>query len=123
MCEIYTAQIGRYTGIDAIDTTVKSATGWAKLLTPTWEIVKAVKSHAITEVEYTQRYYAMLRGSYIRYPERFLEFLESETITLMCYCRPGVFCHRHLLAKTVFPTLAKERGLDVVYMGERVHQR
>jgi hypothetical protein len=116
---IYTCQIAvrqKAVGL-VLDTTVKSGTGLGKILAPTWHIVMGVKQGHITPEEYTERYLELLRQRFRRNKQEFLEILEYDQVTLLCYCRPGDFCHRHL-AVDVLVKIAKHLGIECDMGGE-----
>lgn len=108
---LYTIQMARWRqaamfGIQVLDTTVKSGD---KVFAPSWAMVSDIKTGAITEAEYTERYVQAMRFSYRRNQERWLEVLNMEAVALACYCPAGVFCHRHLLADMLCKCAAKHK--------------
>lgn len=109
MLKVYTSRIG-YRGDDALDVTVKSATGHGRAFRPTWEIVMAHKAGRISDEEYTERYLAMLRHSYRTQQASWRWLLAQESVTLLCYCRPGKFCHRHILKDVLVKLGAVDGG-------------
>ncbi|MHB8625528.1 MAG: DUF488 family protein, N3 subclade [Aggregatilineales bacterium] len=128
MCIVYTSRIG-YRGADALDTTVKSGAGLGRILAPTWELVLGVKAGhddrrwrdqpipTLTEAEYTERYYTLLRDRFRAKPDTFVELLRRERIILCCYCKPDVFCHRYL-AVDILEKIALAKGLPFARGGE-----
>ena len=46
-----------------------------------------------------------------------LEQLKQEHFAIACFCTPGDFCHRHILAK-MFEAVGKTEGVEVELMGE-----
>ena len=111
---LYTAQM-RYSGKDRLDITVKSATGEARLVAPTWGMVNAFKSGKINERQYIKLYDAILE----RNGNEFTKWLQTEwphdTVTFVCYCPAYTFCHRRLLAGWI----QDEFGWPFVYIAER----
>ena len=98
--ELHTAQIAQWRTANErklyfIDTTVKSGDS---VFAPTWDIVMDHKSGRITDEEYTEVYRRIMRASYLRDPERWLEVCQMEHVCIACYCPRGKFCHRHILA-------------------------
>ena len=57
MLKVYTAQYG-YRGKDRLDITVKSGD---RTFAPTWDMVMDYKSGKITQEEYTEMYYDLMR--------------------------------------------------------------
>jgi len=109
--KVWTAQY-RYSGPDRLDITVKGKDPFGKLFAPTWEMVMGLKGGKITETDYRSEYISLLL-------ERSREKINwadmiSEDRTLVCFCKPGAFCHRVILAQF----LAKAFNI-VEYMGER----
>jgi uncharacterized protein YeaO (DUF488 family) len=106
-----------YSGADGLDITVKSGKGIGKLFAPTWDMVMGVKQGRITEAEYTERFLNLLRERYRQDERAFVEVLKREQIVLLCYCRAGAFCHRHLVVD-VLEKVAKAKGLPFERGGE-----
>ena len=105
--EVWTANI-RYSGPDRLDVTVKSGD---RTFAPTWDLVMGYKQGKISEEEYTEKYTQLMRQSWVKNNKRWREVLGTERVVLVCYCRPGVFCHRVLLARMIEKAGGK-------YMGE-----
>jgi uncharacterized protein YeaO (DUF488 family) len=112
---IYTAQIGKYTGPDAYDVTVKSGD---INFAPTWDIVQAWKAGEISWGKYSQRYRELMLRSYKHNQRAWHEILEKGILTLLCYCRAGDHCHRYLLADFL-SKLGEKIGVTVINEGER----
>ncbi len=121
MCIIYTSRIA-YRGADRLDTTVKSGEGLGKLLAPTWALVGGIKRHEtegrdprwlryepLTQEQYIDGYYAVVRERYKADATPFLELLERERLVICCYCA-GTFCHRYL-AVDILAKIAEAKGL------------
>jgi DNA polymerase III epsilon subunit-like protein len=89
-------QIGKAHGIDV---TVKSATGWACVFTPTWEMVSGHKGGTMGDIEYSELYTEIL----VLAGEKAFQKLwqagkeNGGKLTVQCYCPSGKFCHTHLL--------------------------
>ena len=109
--KIWTAQY-RYSGQDRVDITVKSAVYPWNVFTPTWEMVMEYKRSKDKEA-YIKRYKVIIDKAFELHPQQLSDLLKSDrTITLVCFCRPGDFCHRVLLAKHF-------ESLGATYYGER----
>ena len=104
---VYTAQY-RYSDENRVDITVKSG---MKIFAPDWKMVIDVKSGAITEEEYTKKYYGKMRLSYKNNRTEWDNFMKRDSVVLVCFCKAGTFCHRYLLAN-IFVKLGAE------YLGE-----
>lgn len=130
MCKIYTSRIA-YRGTDRLDTTVKSGKGLGKLLAPTWKLVGGIKRFEtrgrdsrwlnyspITQEQYIDGYYDLIRERYKANITPFLELLRRETLTVCCYCKAGAFCHRHLTVD-ILAKIATAKGLPFKCGGER----
>lgn len=105
--KVYTSQYS-YRGEDRLDTTVKTSDG---LFAPTWDIVMGIKNKKITEEEYRKQYLQLLRKSYTTKKEQWKEILAKESVTFVCFCKKGDFCHRLILAE-IFQRLGAK------YIGE-----
>ncbi len=107
--DIYTAQY-KYNGLDRLDVTVKGQDPLGKSFAPTWEMVMGIKNGTMTQELYTRAYLRMLR----RVPDEKWKELESfaqrhGSITFVCFCKPGAFCHRVILAGGVWGEYKGER--------------
>lgn len=117
---VHTIQIAQHrlvknTPIEFIDTTVKSG---VKLFAPSWHIVLAHKNGTITDQEYTTVYRSMMAESYKNNKEQWLSYCnKSNPVALACYCKAGVFCHRHIL-KGYFEAVCKHHNIPFQYAGE-----
>ena len=96
MLKVYTSTIWGYHGPNKLDITVKSG---VKIFAPTWDMVLGYKNGTITKEEYIEKYMQMMRESYKRYKRAWTTLLNGDRVVLCCYCKPGDFCHRLLLAE------------------------
>ena len=117
--KVHTAQMNQWRrlkaqGIPYIDTTVKTG---VKAFAPSWDMVLGVKDGSLSPADYTRRYHDMMELSFIAYPDEWQELLAHDEVTLLCYCRVGEFCHRHLLAGIV-KDLCDKRNLPCVIVEE-----
>jgi len=113
--KVYTVQLARtkHLEVPVVDVTVKSAEGKARLVAPTWDMVRGYKNGKINEEEYTLLYMDILEENEQRILDAFSFYATlTQKIALACYCRAGDFCHRILLAKW----LAEKLGWE--YEGE-----
>ena len=85
-------------GYLVLDVTVKSGD---KVFAPTWKMVKGYLNSSMTEEEYTNLYHGMMRDSFVKNSARWKQICQYEKVALACYCKPGDFCHRHLLKQYV----------------------
>lgn len=67
-------------------------------LAPTWKLVSAYKTGEINAEEYKKRYLDMLRRKNDGDPRNVLMYLRDGDV-LLCYEKPGEFCHRHVAAE------------------------
>lgn len=115
--KIWTFQMGQRHGLQRegilwFDTTVKS--GPCIQVKPTWAMVLGHKNGSISNEEYTQRYNEILEASFLADPGFWQELMSQDVIALGCYCKKGVFCHRHLLVEFL------RRHTTVELLGEYV---
>ena len=109
--KVWTAQY-RYSGKDRIDITIKSAVYPWNVFAPTWEMVMEYERSRNEEV-YIRQYTTIIDKAFELHPQQLSVLLNSDrTITLVCFCRPGDFCHMVLLAKHF-------ESLGATYLGER----
>ena len=111
MLKVYTAQY-RYSGKDRLDITVAGKDAFGRFFAPGWSMVKGLKSKAISEYEYERAYHDKMLDSWHKHKHVWDQLLAMDEVTLVCFCRPGEFCHRLLLAKYL-------EKLGAVHMGER----
>jgi len=120
--DIYTAQY-RYSGDDRMDITVKGNVSPGNMLAPTWEMVKALQTHKLSEWDYTIKYFSLLMrrmtslSGDLAHGERvmFDEIVYNrKQLTLVCFCPSFTFCHRVLAAR-----MLEEMGFGI-YRGERI---
>lgn len=106
---VWTAQYS-YNGPDRLDVTVKTG---IKAFAPTWEMVLRYKSGVLSNVQYEEQYIALLRRSWRENRTEWQKLLRMSEVTLVCFCKPGNFCHRVLLGKVM-------EKFGFVYKGERI---
>lgn len=116
---MYTIQLAKWrnikdTGIELIDTTVKSG---LPEFSPTWDMVTGIKQGTLTEQEYTSLYLAKMRQSYKDHIDKWIGLLSKPSFAIACYCKEGVFCHRHLLAQYLLK-VAQYHGITIMFKGE-----
>lgn len=70
-----------------------------KVLAPKWSFFKAYKDGKITSDEYTSEYYRLVLDELDPHKTyRYLIDMYGEDVTLLCYEKPGDFCHRRIVA-------------------------
>lgn len=110
MLKIFTSTV-RYKGPNRLDITVGSGD---LVFAPSWEMVRLLKAGKMEEETYEYIYNNRMLKSYGEHRARWNEVLAMNTVVLCCYCKPGHFCHRLILAK-ILVTLA---GHGAEYLGE-----
>ena len=110
--KIWTAQMHKTKGKDwpVLDITVKSKDPFGKYFAPTWGIVMDIKNGKINEEEYTIQYHQQMLNSYEKHRDKWEELLERNAVVLMCFCKAGQFCHRHLLTEYLIKLGATYEG-------------
>jgi hypothetical protein len=112
--DIYTAQY-RYSGPDRFDITVKGQDSLGKFFAPTWDMVMGVKNGTLSTYDYSMQYARIAINAILN--KELIDKIQQrfpQSITLVCFCKAGEFCHRYLLA----PALAAVPNLGS-YKGER----
>lgn len=118
--ELMTIQMGRWRlvrdkKIVFVDTTVKSGND---LFAPTWSMVLGHKDGSLSDEEYIKQYHERMYASMKARPEDWMRYAKSDDImALACYCKPGAFCHRHLLVK-LFERICLKHSIPFFYYGE-----
>lgn len=120
--QIYTIQLSQsrlaeLRIIPVVDITVKSG---IEAFAPTWDMVMAAKRSIANHEHYTRLYLEKMAESKQRYPEEWKKLAGMEVVALACYCRAGVFCHRHLLKNLLLEDY-RSMGYTAVDMGEIIH--
>ena len=116
--DIYTAHF-RYSGDDRLDITIKGNTPPGNVLAPTWPMVRALQMGQITQWDYTIRYFALLMSRVSSIGDGWRITLDEivtdrQSLTLVCFCPAGQFCHRVLAAR-----MLEDMGYGK-YHGERI---
>lgn len=107
--QIYTAQYA-YTGPDRLDITVKGKDPVGKPFAPTWKMVMGAKQGRISTSEYTKMYRQRMQDVYRTNRQAWTDLLTRDEVTFVCFCKPGAFCHRYLLAGYFEKLGAQYRG-------------
>lgn len=105
----YCTSVGHMAGFDQAH--------WLTFLAPLDHMVKAHKNatgtwasnrhsvspeiQAAADAKYTKEYFALLLSRWTSVQAWLLSLSPTEDITLLCYCREGDFCHRHLIAQLI----------------------
>lgn len=117
--DIYTIQMAKWRvaqakDIPLLDTTVKSG---VSAFAPSWSMVLGVKGQTLSEEAYRAEYIALMRQSWVEQRAEWEKLLSMESVALACFCKPGIFCHRHLLKEIVVAFL-EQRNLPYNDCGE-----
>jgi ribA/ribD-fused uncharacterized protein len=108
---VYTGQVGRYRGVDGLDVTLKSSRGIGRAFAPSqWDMVRGVKRGTVSEAQYREWYLDVLRASFRTRQAAWQHVLQQPQVVLLCYCRPGEFCHRQILAEVLGKLGAEVKG-------------
>ncbi len=115
MLRVYTAQIVKYHGADALDITMKSAPPEGRPFAPDrWDMVLGAKRGRLSQGVYRAYYLDLMRARYREHRKAWADLLARDEVTLLCYCAPTVsLCHRRILAREILPALGAQ------YCGER----
>lgn len=104
-------------GIQILDITAKGKS----IFGPSMSQVMDYKQGLTTEEDYSRNYVARMEESKKRFPTRWEELLSYTDVAFACYCRPKVFCHRHLF-KVIFEKYCSEKGYEVKQRGEIIKE-
>lgn len=119
--EIWTMQLGQWRKARARDIHVLNITamgsGGIDAFAPDPDEVTRYKRGETSEDDYTDLYLARMKRTKILQPEKWAQLNKMERVAVACYCRRGVFCHRHLFTPLMKENLV-ERGYEVVLHGE-----
>lgn len=113
--KLYTIRMQKFRkAINMIDITVKLGD---KTFAPTWDMVRGHKSKTLSDEDYTEMYYQLMRESYKKNKSRWLEVMNMEVVTFPCFCSDDGFCHRFLLVD-IFRKLCEHHNVPFEYLGE-----
>lgn len=82
-----------------------------KPLCPPWSLIKAAKSKKISQSQYEKTYYELILNNLN--PEKVYEELGHDAV-LLCWEKPGEFCHRHIVSKWLSDNL----NITIAELGE-----
>ena len=103
--------------IELVDITVKSG---IKSFAPEKSLVWAYKNGEVSEERYTELYVERVLHELTVSPSVFQTLLDKDhSIAVACYCKAGVFCHRHIFVK-LLSDIAEDNGYDIEHCGEIV---
>lgn len=103
--------------LEIIDITIKSSKKPWSILAPTWSMVMDYKQGSYSKEDYVRDYNNLIDKRLANENNNILKALVDmalrNNVALACYCKPGDFCHRLLLAERL-------KRLGVYYGGELV---
>ena len=109
MPEIWTAQY-RYNGPDRLDITYKSTHTAGRMLAPTKQMVMDYKYGQGGQQAYIDAYRTLVHDRLVKDNSALIWVLSQQELTFVCFCRPGAFCHRVLLARDILRGVINYRG-------------
>lgn len=92
--KVYTSTI-QYLGPNRLDISVKSG---YKAFAPTWGMVHGLKNGGLKKDTYAEQYRQLMHQSHVQNTDAWVDLLTRDEVVLCCYCSPGKFCHRRILA-------------------------
>lgn len=104
--QVYTSSY-QYKGPDRLDITVKTGD---RDFAPSWEMVRQYKSGCLSQKEYIKQYYQRMRRSFRKNRSKWDDLLDRQKVVLVCFCPPGEFCHRLILAEILEKLGAEYKG-------------
>lgn len=106
--------MARDENITTLDITAKSG---IKAFAPTMQNVMLYKDGKMSEAQYTDAYNRKMRDSLSEHPGEWEILMKYNRVAVMCYCRAGHYCHRHLFIPHMKNYL-EHQGYEVVLHGE-----
>lgn len=116
--KIWTSRYG-YSGPDRLDITVKGKDFLGKYFAPTWDMVQNYIKGRLTEKDYEKQYRNMMLLSYTNNLDKWHRVFNMGEVTLVCFCKPGSFCHRYILRNFLNELASGRNDFTVQLMGER----
>lgn len=109
-------RIAKERGILLIDITAKSG---KKYFAPDFNVVMQYKRGEVTEEEYTAIYLKRMKQSLELHSDKWEMLKVHPEVAFACYCRRGIYCHRHLFIKLAGKYLLDSNPEnDVIICGE-----
>lgn len=117
---IWTVQIAKWRdaekeGLFRLDTTAKSG---IKAFAPDFNNVMLYKSGNMSAFQYTDAYNRRMRDSRTQFPRDWKALKDNDRVAVMCYCKAGEFCHRHIFAQQHMKPYLEAEGFEVILHGE-----
>lgn len=106
-------RLARDKDIYFLDITAKSG---MLAFAPKFSDVMAYKRGELSEEEYTRIYLERMEESKRLFPLKWSSLAKRPQIAFACYCKAGVFCHRHLFVDIVEKHFSLE--VEILRMGE-----
>lgn len=85
------------------------------LFAPPWSLVMGYQRGRVTADSYTQQYRQQMRQSYRAHRAQWHAVITASAgkrLVIGCFCKPGAFCHRQLLADYL-AQVARQLGYQV----------
>lgn len=101
-------------GVFLLDITAKTG---RPAFAPDFGDVMRYKRGELSEQEYTKIYLDRMEESKLVLPRSWQSLNKRSEIALGCYCKAGVFCHRHLF-KEIMQVHLEAQGFTVIQEGE-----
>ncbi len=73
-------------GVKGVDVTVKSAKGYARAFSPTWQMVMGYNNGTLTEAQYTEQYMKILGAVSVEAWRWLYAQAVNGEVVLLCYC-------------------------------------
>lgn len=117
--DLWTIQLGKWRLAKAQDIELLNITlaSGNRAFAPTPEALKARRLGLMGDEEYTQRYVAKMRQSFVQQRSEWEQLKAKPRLALACYCAAGAFCHRYIFRDLMTAYLTRE-GVAVQYQGE-----
>ena len=112
--QISSWRVAKERGITFLDITAKSGIA---AFAPDFGDVMRYKRGELSEEEYTKIYLERMERSKEVCPRRWASLNQRYEIAVACYCKKGVFCHRHIFVK-IYKAFLEAQGCVVIEEGE-----
>lgn len=107
-------RVAKERGIAFLDITAKSGIA---AFAPDFNDIMKYKRGELSEEEYTEIYLKRMERSKVACPRFWKSLNRRYEVALACYCKAGVFCHRHLF-KDLMQKELEQQGFTVIQEGE-----
>lgn len=88
-----------------------------RIFSPNATLLTKYKMNQISDTEYTKEYIRLMKENIKIYTKQWDDLVNSEEVTLACYCKNQAFCHRYILVD-ILKIYCKYKNIKLDYKGD-----